>query len=64
MNRNGFCISPRDHVVMTAALKTAGLDESMAKEVLEALLEQRHMLIDSSLYSDLYVGANIYGLPS
>ena len=61
---NGFGISQRDHTVMAEALKAAGLDESKAKDVLKELLKKRHMLIDDSLYHDLYVGANTHGLPS
>ncbi len=60
----GFGIGPRDKAVMAKALKAAGLDKSKAKEVLDTLLANDHMLIDHSTYYNMYVGANTYGLPS
>lgn len=64
MDKQGFGITKHDHHVMSDALKSAGLDESKHSEVLNALLKAGYMLIDSSTYSDMYIGANTYGMPS
>lgn len=56
-----FQVAKRDYAVMAKALKVAGLDEAKSHEVVDALFKDKHMLIDSGTYSDLYICANTHG---
>lgn len=56
-----FQIVKRDYTVMAKAFKKVGLPEEKAAEVVDALFKDKHMLIDSSTYHDMYVCANTHG---